>query len=413
MRIIFLACQSPRRDDGILQRGIGSRLERISRLELNMSFSAECLFCRLLLRGVPDHLLGISFECPRCRNCFTLAPTANPLAETSRPSEPDARQPLVSPTIVAAERQAMPSRCEKRINRDAPVRPGSLAESVIEKGLDPTDRSLARPKAHPDYPSLASFLLGCFAFLAAATLHACSLTLSLGLAGLALGAFVLFTSSSERNRRLLPASGSVVSLAAVLGALVVPGWLGLSPLWGEPTAEVRRGPAVLSLSGKEVFRRPTEGEALRVDASRDALHFGDVRLRVRSAVVGLADFEPLPGKFPPQERCLLLSLRITNAGIARRLRYNGWGGGVADEELVLRDGQGKTYREKVFPPGWVLKGRARAASIPPGKFLDDVVAFEAPRTTFDSLSLELPGAPVGVEGKLKVEIPKQMIVFRR
>jgi hypothetical protein len=79
---------------------------------------------------------------------------------------------------------------------------------------------------------------------------------------------------------------------------------------------------------------------------------------------------------------------------------------------VLRDGKGKSYRVKTFPLGWVVKGRAKAASIPPGKFLDDVLFFEAISQTVDSLSLELPGAPVGVEDKLKLEIPKHMIAFR-
>jgi hypothetical protein len=387
--------------------------ERTLNLELVMSFVAECLFCRLLLRGVPDHRLGISFECPRCHNCFSLAPTTNLLSETMRPTELAPKRSPVSPTIFAGERRAKPSVCHERIDRGDPVQPSPLPEHVVEKVFVPVNRSLARPSFPPDYPGLASFVLGCFAFLAAAILHSCPLTLTLGLAGLALGAFGLLLSSANRHRRLLPASGSAVSLAAVLVAVALPGWLGLRPLWGEPTPEVHRGPAVSSLSGKEVFRRPAEGEVLRVDASRDALHYDDVRLRVRSAVVGLADFEPMPGKMPPREWCLVIGLRITNAGITRRLRYKGWDGMGADEEPVLRDAQGKTYREKAFPPGWVVKGRAKASSIPPGKFLDDVVAFEAPRATVDSLSLELPGGPVGVAGKLKVEIPRHMIAFRR
>jgi hypothetical protein len=376
-----------------------------------MSFVAECQFCHLLLRGVPDHCLGISFECPRCRNCFTLAPTTNPLAQIVRPTERGPKPPLVSPPISVGERQAKPTLRDERTHRGDSVRESPLPERVVEKALVPTEQGLARPNAPPDYPSLASFMLGCFAFFAAAILHAGPITLTLGLAGLASGAFGLLFSSAKQGRPLLPASGLAVSLAAVLVAVVLPGWLGLSPLWGEPIPAVRGGPAVLSLSGKDVFHRPAEGEVLHVDASRDALHYEDVRLRVRSAVVGLADFEPVPGKLPPRERCLVLGLRITNAGIARRLRYNGWGG--TDEELVLRDGHGKTYRVKVFPPGWVVKGRARVASIPPGRFLDEVVAFEAPPATVDSLSLELPGAPVGVRGKLKMEIPKHMIAFRR
>lgn len=376
-----------------------------------MSFVAECLFCRLQLRGVPDHRLGISFECPRCHNCFTLAPTTNPLAETARPAAGDTKPWPGSPAVLASEKQARPSLRHERIDRGDPLRRSSLPESVAERVFAPSDRGLTCPNLPPDYPGLASFVVGCFAFLAAAVLHSGPLTLTLGLAGFASGAFGLSFSSATRRRRLLPASGSAVSLAAVLIAVVLPDWLGLRPLWGEPMPEVRSGPAVSSLSGKDVFRRPAEGEELRVDASRDALHYGDVRLRVRSAVVGLADFEALPGKTPPRVGCLVIGLRLSNAGITRRLHYDGWGG--ADEEPILRDGQGKTYREKVFPPGWVVKGRAKSSSIPPGKFLDDVMAFEAPLASVDSLSLELPGAPVGVAGKLKVEIPRHMIAFRR
>ncbi len=376
-----------------------------------MSFAAECLFCRLLLRGVPDHHLGSSFQCPRCHNCFTLAPTTNPLAETMRSPERNPMQPVGVPTISAGESQVKRSPRHEQIEQGGPVRANPLPDHVAEKVFVPMVPSLFRPNLRSDYPGLASFVFGCFAFFTAPTLHSCSLTFTLGLAGLASGALGLLYSSTKRRRRLLPASGAAVSLAAVLLAVVLPGRLGLRPLWGEPIPEVRSGPAILSLSGKDVFRRPAEGEELRVNASQDALHYGDVRLRVRSAVVGSVDFEPLPGRIPPRDRCLVISLRITNAGIVRRLRYNGWGG--SDEEPVLRDSQGKTYREKAFPPGWVVKGRARSASIPPGKFLDDVVAFETPLATVDSLSLELPGAPVGVEGKLKVEIPRHMIAFRR
>lgn len=47
-----------------------------------MAFTAACPFCSLLLQNVPDQQAGASTECPRCRNCFTLAVTTN------APSEP-------------------------------------------------------------------------------------------------------------------------------------------------------------------------------------------------------------------------------------------------------------------------------------------------------------------------------------
>jgi hypothetical protein len=350
-----------------------------------MAFVAECMYCRLILRGVPDHHLGSSFECPRCHNCFTLVPTTNPLAET----------------IPASELAPKPARVPPR-------------EKVAEAAAAPAAERPARRPHSPAFASYASFVLGSFAFFAAGVLHAGLLTLALGLAGIILGVLGLVRTRAKRDRPLLPALGSALSLAAVLVAVVLPDWLGLRPLWGEPTPVVRGGPASLPLSGKEVFRRPAEGGTLRVDASQDALHYDDVRLRVRWVVVGPASFEPVLGKSPPRERCLVIGLRITNAGITRNLHYSGWGSGSGVEEgPVLRDSQGKSYRVKTFPFGWVVKGRVLTASIPPGKSLDDVVVFEATPETVDSLSLELPGTPVGVEGKLKLEIPKQMIAFRR
>src|SRR5206468_3385357 len=43
-----------------------------------MSFMAECPFCHTKVQGVPDHYVGGSTDCPRCKNLFTLAPMLNP-----------------------------------------------------------------------------------------------------------------------------------------------------------------------------------------------------------------------------------------------------------------------------------------------------------------------------------------------
>src|SRR5690348_9221190 len=88
-----------------------------SRLERAMAFVAECMFCHLILRGVPDQRLGSSLECPRCRNCFTLAPTTNPLAETLPTSELVSKIAAPRPTAFAEERAAGQARSEERINR--------------------------------------------------------------------------------------------------------------------------------------------------------------------------------------------------------------------------------------------------------------------------------------------------------
>ncbi len=386
-----------------------------------MAFVALCSFCRLILRGVPDDRLGSSVECPRCRNSFTLAPVANPEAVMARvrrvlphPPPPAApatavEEPVSPPRTAVAEATAAKSvPADEQLQDDPPV----LAPPVAEEVPEATPHPVPVP-GFPNYPGLASFLLGCSAFLAGGVLHAGLATLALGLVGLLLGIIGLIFSSLTRTRRALPAAGLAVSLPALLLPVLVPSWLGLNPLSDPPRPTNRAGEAVISLSNRGGLRRATEGETLWADASRDALHHGDVRLRVSSARVGPADFMPVPGQEPPLDRCLLIGLRLTNAGVTRKMSYAGWDGGdPAQGQPVLRDNQGKTYAAKTFGPGWVVKGRARDATIPPGKFLDDVLAFEAPPGTIDYLRLELPAAAVGAEGKLQMEIPKHMIAFR-
>jgi hypothetical protein len=269
---------------------------------------------------------------------------------------------------------------------------------------------VSRPRG-VNYPGLAAFVLASFALLAASVIHVGWVSFALGLAGLLLGVVGLVVAGRWWRRVVLPAVAVAVSLPVVVIAAFLPHWLGLSPLW-VPARPPEHGDAVMSLSGAGGMRRAAEGEVVWVDASRDALHHDDVRLRISSATVGPVSFESVPGKQPPGDRCLVIGLRVTNAGISRKISYGGWGGADAADRPVLRDNQGKSYPEKTFGPGWVVKGRAPSASIPPGKPLDDVLVFQAPPATVEYLRLELPAAAVGTEGRLRMEIPRSMIAFR-
>lgn len=129
-----------------------------------------------------------------------------------------------------------------------------------------------------------------------------------------------------------------------------------------------------------------------VDLSRDAFQQGDVRLRLVSVLVRAA---PRVRRAPPI-RDLVIGLRITNVGIERRIPYAGW----STAELI--DEEGIRYRSK---------GMAAPAAqlLPPGKYVNEVLVFEAPRTGGGRLRLELPGSGVGLAGPLRLEIPERMI----
>jgi hypothetical protein len=263
-----------------------------------------------------------------------------------------------------------------------------------------------------DYFGVGSFSLGSYAFLTGALMHERFLTLGLGLAGLLCGVVGLFLSFSKQQVSLLASAGLIVSLPPVLVAVLVPDWLGIH-LLGNPSKSVApSGIAALGPTGRSDFRRATEGEEIWVDASQDALHLGDLRLRVCSAVVGLVEFEPNKGKKTPMMRGLTVGLRLTNAGLTRKISYMGRGGDSPDAKPILRDDNGKSYALKTFSSGWIVKGHANDAAIPPGRSLDDVLVFEPPPATIRYLRLELPASAAGVTGKLRMELPRAMIVFR-
>jgi hypothetical protein len=299
---------------------------------------------------------------------------------------------------------------EAPIEQDAPPVWAPLVEEVLAgqpTAADPSPVPVPLPSL-PNYPALASFLLGSVAFLSAAIFHMGIVTFALGLVGLLLGPVALLLAPVHRKGFILPGAGIAVSLAAMLVAAFAPHWLGLSPLWLR--LKPAKGDAVISLSGEGGLRRVAEGETPWANAQQDALVHGDIRLRVSSANVGTVPFDPVPGKQPPGDRCLVIGLRVTNAGVARKISFTGWGDAQAKDKPVLRDNKGKTYATKAFGPGWSVKGRVASASIPPGKTLDTVLVFEAPPAGIEYLRLELPASALGTDGWLRMEISKQMIV---
>jgi hypothetical protein len=375
-----------------------------------MAFIAECNFCRLILRGVPDDRVGSSIECPRCHNSFTLAPVANPEAVLARvrrvvPSVAEAEG--TAATVEGSAASAQGAAGEEPIPVKPPARPSRQVNTMPEEPPAPVPLA-----GFTNYPGLASFLLGCVAFLVGGVLHVGLLTLALGLLGLLIGLMGLLFLSLTRGRWPLPVAGLAVSLPAVLVPIFAPDWLGLTPLRERPTP-AQHGEALVALNNIGGARRASEGETLWANASEDALLHEDVRLRIRSAVVGPVSFVPVGDQTPPADHCLVIGLRLTNAGITRKIAYTGWA--VKDltrDPPVLRDDQGKSYPVKTFPAGWVVKGRAQNTTLMPGKMLDDVLTFEAPPANIAYLRLELPAAAVGTEGQLRMEIPKKMIVFR-
>ena len=169
------------------------------------------------------------------------------------------------------------------------------------------------------------------------------------------------------------------------------------------------------------------GETEWVDAGTNAAQQDDVRVRVTSVVVGPVDFKELPGAVgksqaslkvaqKKREKYLIIKLRISNAGAGRLIEYGSWSHPSTNSEagrVSLRDAGGKEYALKVFPPEKEVVGQASKSSIPPTKWVDDVLVFDAPSGRVEFLRLELPGESVGNKSNFHLQIPGRMIMTRQ
>jgi hypothetical protein len=306
---------------------------------------------------------------------------------------------------------------------EAPVSLSASAVSERAKEQEPalsqpppsdSDFARASKKARfsPHARSIASFVVGSAAFLLGAIFHVGLVTFALGVVGLLVGILGWRSSAQNLERPALAATGPIVNLAAVIVTVLFPSLLGLSPLWSGERAAPRGENAVISLSGQGGFRDVPEGESSWVDASRDALHHGDVRVRILSVIVGRVDLQSIGGDLPQGQDGAMIRLRITNAGVTRKIAYTSWGDLGPEDAPLLHDNQGKSYPMRKFDPAAVVKGHVKNATIPSMKFLEDVLVFEAPPSSIAFLHLDLPASAAGTEGRLRFEIPRTMIFFR-
>jgi hypothetical protein len=162
-----------------------------------------------------------------------------------------------------------------------------------------------------------------------------------------------------------------------------------------------------------------------VDAATNAVQHGDVRVRLISINIGPVDFQEASGpqkgsslrqaQKRPREKYLVIKLRISNAGAGQLIQYAGWSHPSAQPEsavLSLRDAGGKSYPLRLFPSDRVVAGQVTNASIPPTKWVDDVLVFDAPPGRVEYLRLELPAESVGSKGSFRLQIPGRLIATR-
>jgi hypothetical protein len=275
-----------------------------------------------------------------------------------------------------------------------------------------TPASAAAEAPRPvDRVGLAAFVVAGLALPAASFSILCYPAIALALVGGVLGVVGLRRGWEKRDRLYFPGIG----LGACLIAL-------LMGLWSVPWRSARKADATTDDDAQQVVRirggSPTErnvttAPAAWVDAWREAAQQGGVRVKVVGAAVGAVPLQDGQGRrLWSRERCLVVRLRLGNVGADRPVQYTSWSSPAKSPDgPALVDHVGRSYASRTFGPGLSVIGQVQRAGLVVGKWTDDVLVFAAPGPDVSFLRLTLPASAFGGKGQLRLQIPRQMIVF--
>jgi hypothetical protein len=363
-----------------------------------MSFQAECPFCSVLVRHVPEERTGESTSCPRCGNSFTLAPFDASISPTSRAVLPPARTNL-------RETEPSPKKDKGYWNpkplNDLPsrrFRDEALAPAEQDGVSVPAKAAVPTPSRSTNGVGLASFLIASLAVPVASIPGAARLSLSVATLGLALGVLGIGWALTKARGLRSPLGGTVVSSIMIL-VLVLGSGLAEQPGIGEAPATGRE-PVVVALGAND----GTPVRAVQsgwITALSEAYQQDDVRVRITSVSVNQRNGSAEKEKGPTT---LAVGVRTVNVGGARRIPYTGWNAAAKDRPLLVDD-QTTWCRQ--------LPASAIARKIAPGNSVDELLVFELPRVEARFWRLKLPLSALGGNGDIPFEIPRRSTNERR
>jgi hypothetical protein len=263
-----------------------------------------------------------------------------------------------------------------------------------------------------------SLLLASAALVAASIPYLRALALPLSALGIVVGLIGLMSNSKSstnyrRSEMALPLAGTGTSVAVFLLAGF---WLGQFEIildrWRKsPVSEQKAVP----LRSQANSSPGDQSQADWVDASQEAVQIGDVRVRLVSAAIGAVELRDSKGKKRPSEKCLILKVRVSNAGAERVVHFESWykPASLAENPVpLLQDSRGKSYSLKFFPADAEAVGRVTHATLTPAKKVEDLLIFKELPDRVDFLRLELPASAFGSSGVVRMQIPGRMVSSR-
>jgi hypothetical protein len=384
-----------------------------------MPFIAECPYCKKGRLNCPDHVEGLSGNCPNpeCGLSFTV------MRRTAQPVTVGRRSPRLR------TEQADQARASVSEHPGSPE-PFVIAEQAGTQASDRAGSPESSENAHqagtrdfePAGPP-GRFALNAFAaislFLTAVALCWASVVepgvvpMVIGGVAALVGLIGIGIASRDGRGVLLSLLGPGLGVLTVLACLLFPGLF--DPLRAgrnRTPLEPDKGNVVIPLNTKKPG--PTtiaSGEIEWIDASKGVMQVEDLWLQVTGVSLEQVELEYQGRKQRTEQRFLVVRVQMANNGTQRRLEYQGWAETpyASNASASLRDGRGRAVPQHQFAGSYRVTGQLQQGFIMPGKHLDDVLVFEPPPEGFEYLRLELPLVAFGREGVARWQIPRGFV----
>jgi hypothetical protein len=249
---------------------------------------------------------------------------------------------------------------------------------------------------------IAAFFLAALALLSAPLFGARPLTVALAALGIGAGLVGLFTRGGSAGGRFLPTLGSALSGLVLTLVFLAPRYL--SSYWAMsfdvPEPDMNAQEYVARDWPMKKGRTPTADDW--ADAVNEAVRQQDVLVRLDSVSVAALGNQSA-------KKYLLIHYRLGNPGHGMGLKYAGFGHAAPP---LLTDEAGRSYpfieqrrrNLKAGPPPTFVPWQPQEVYVPPGRFVDFQLIFEAPSLPLPALKLELPAAAWGRSGQCKLRI---------
>jgi hypothetical protein len=338
----------------------------------------------------------IRFRCAKCNKEFAVPDEVagrfgkcNQCGHRSQVPSGGAEVAMMAPSPSARASQAPPTRPQPQILAQAPPAAPRLTVVLVEQSRY-GGNSLA----------IASIILAVLAFLSGLIPLFGHISIPLAALGALSGVLGLAMAMFGRG------GGASFSIAGMLLSLFV-----ILITYCMTTAIAGVVDAGNSFDGA-LAEVPKSSSDLQWTIARDGVQQQDVRVTVTNIKVDFTPIRSIGDPRPSGERLLLIGLHVENLSDVRKLDFRGFAGQFdfsGDATPNLRDNFGNKYKRISFGIDSQIVGQAQNESVYPGKGIDDLLVFEVPVEKAEFLRLELPASAFGGEGKLRLEIPRDMI----